>query len=142
MKPFNIVIAEGNEKYRRDLVEFLETNYYCTVTGQAHDSESFLKLGTLIKKADVILIDVLLFKNSGYQLAQRIAIQYPQSKIITLVIPENYRYLANLMGLNVREIIYKSSLYTDIIPALERVLEGKTVIRNCSVSNRNSLVFY
>ena len=126
MKPFNIIIADINEKNRRELTEFLESNYYCTVIGQAQSGESFLQLGNIINKADVVILDVLMFKFSGYQLAQRIAIQFPHTKIIALVMPDDYKYLTNLVDINLKEIIYKSSLYAEIIPALEVILEGRS----------------
>jgi len=139
MNPFNIILADVSSENRKDLTEFLESHYYCSVIGQANNAESFLQLGDLIPKADVLILDIHLFKFSGCQLSQRISIQYPNTKVIILVRPEDYKYLVNLMGINLKEIVYKTSLFSDIIPALERVLEGKTMLSSLNIVSNNQM---
>lgn len=139
MNPFKIILADVSQESRKELTEFLESHYYCSVIGQANNTESFLQLGELIPQADVLLLDIHLFKFSGCQLSQRISIQYPNTKVIIMVRPEDYKYLVNLMGINLKEIVYKTSLFSDIIPALERVLEGKTMLSSLNIATNNQM---
>jgi DNA-binding NarL/FixJ family response regulator len=130
MNPTNIIIAEGNDRYRNEIKNYLETHFYSSIIGEVSSGEAFLRLGNINNKADIVVMDINVFKSSGQKLIQRMSILFPKVKIITLVTRSDYKYIVNLMGLNVKEIVFKSSFFTDIIPALERVLKAKTVLNN------------
>jgi DNA-binding NarL/FixJ family response regulator len=141
MKTYNIIIVDSKTKYRKDIKEYLEMQFNCSIIAEASNGESFLRLGEIIDRADAVLMDIGVIKNSGQLLVQRLMVQYPKTKIITIVNPEDYYYLVSLMFLNIREIVYKSMFFYDVIPALKRVLNGETMKREVTVSEMSSILF-
>lgn len=126
MKSYNIIVVDSQTKYRRDIKEYLEMQFNCSIIAEASDEVTFLRLGDIIYRADVVLMDISILRNADQMLVQRLMVQYPKTKIIVIVNPNDYTYLVSLMSLNIKDVVYKAMFFFDIVPALKRVLNGKT----------------
>jgi DNA-binding NarL/FixJ family response regulator len=118
-----IIVVDDSELYRKVIKEFLETELFCEIIGEAADGEAFLQMKN-IHLADVVLMDLQMPKVSGFQSAQRASIQYPLIKMIAVTMYTDNIYLSQLIEIGFKGCIYKTTFFEDIIHALQQVMSG------------------
>jgi len=123
MESLKVIIVDDSELYRKVIREFLINELFCEIIGEASNGEMFLQM-TNIHKADIVLMDLQMPKVSGFQSAQRIAIQYPNVKIIAVTMFTDNIYLSQFIEYGFKGCVYKTTFFEDIIPALHKVTSG------------------
>jgi DNA-binding NarL/FixJ family response regulator len=123
MESLKVIIVDDSELYRKVIREFLVNELFCEIIGEASNGEMFLQM-TNIHKSDIVLMDLQMPKVSGFQSAQRIAIQYPNVKIIAVTMFTDNIYLSQFIEYGFKGCVYKTTFFEDIIPALQKVTSG------------------
>jgi len=131
-----VLVADDYEPWRRHVSSALQKQPQLQLGGEASDGvEAVQKAQELI--ADIVLLDVNLPKLNGFKVAQRILEHLPQSKIILCSADRSFDLAAEALRMGACGYIVKSDADTELVRALEAVLEGKQYVSS-SVVNRVS----
>ena len=126
MADINIAILDDHQIIIDGLKLLLQSNENVSVITEANDGFSFLeKLKTSAKKTDIILLDLMMPKISGYETALMINESYPEIKIIVLSMNNNAETIYNLIEkADIKGFLPKSVNKNDLISTIKKVNDG------------------
>jgi DNA-binding NarL/FixJ family response regulator len=129
---FRVLVADDYEPWCRLVSSAVQKRPQLQLAGEASDGvEAVQKAQEL--KADIILLDVNLPKLNGFEVAQRILEHLPQSKIILVSADRSFDIAAEALRIGAYGYIVKSDAGTELVRALEAVLEGKQYVSSSVV---------
>ncbi len=119
-QPMAVLVADDNESYRSDLVEFLQKQKWIRVVGEAKNGDEALAL-TREMSPDLVLIDVNMPGMSGFEATRQIKNLLPRAKVVFTTIHEKQTYDVLSEYLNADGFVCKSSAKREIPRVLKRL---------------------
>ena len=127
-----VLVADDYEPWCRLVSSALQKQPQLQLVGEASDGvEAVQKAQEL--KADIILLDVSLPKLNGFKVAHRILEHLPQSKIILISADRSFDIAAEALRMGAYGYLVKSDAGTELVRALEAVLQGKHYVSSSVV---------
>ena len=138
MSAIRISIADDNEPTRLIYKRVLETQSEFEVVGMAADGEEALEQAMALVP-DVVVIDVVMPKINGIEVAQRIMNRHPDTGIVIISSYDEPAYVSAIMesGAKRKAYILKISLVeiSELIRVVQTVANGETVL-DATISQR------
>jgi DNA-binding NarL/FixJ family response regulator len=131
-----VLVADDHEPLRRFVSSTLEKQRQMRLVGEASDGLAALWKAQELQ-ADIILLDIGLPKLNGFEVARRIRERVPQLRIVFFSTDCSNQMVEAALRLGADGFIVKSDAGTDLVPALEAVLQGEKYI-SPSLANRVS----
>ena len=121
-----ILVADDNERVRNGVCSVLEAHSGWVVCGRAVDGPDAVQKATELRP-DVILVDVSMPGLNGFEVAESIHQQRPDTEIL-IVTEQDALTLKQLPSQpGVRGYVVKSRIATDLIPAIEAASQHRSV---------------
>jgi DNA-binding NarL/FixJ family response regulator len=127
-----VLVADDYEPWRRHVSSAIQKQPQVQLAGEASDGVEAVQKAQEVK-ADIILLDVNLPKLNGFEVAQRILEHLPQSKIIFVSADRSFDVATETLRVGAYGYIVKSDAGTELVRALEAVLEGNQYVSSSVV---------
>jgi len=125
-----ILVVDDHEPWRRFVRSTLEKQAELQLIGEAADGlEAVQKSQEL--QPDLILLDIGLPKLNGIEVARRVREDSPNSKILVLSETRSPEIVEAALRTGVTGYVLKSNGATELLPAVEAVLQGKQFVSPC-----------
>jgi DNA-binding NarL/FixJ family response regulator len=127
MLPIRVLVVEDFEPFRRFICSTLANNQDLQVVCEVSDGQAaVLKAREL--KPDLILLDIGLPMLNGIAAARQIRKLCPESKIIFVTQEFSDEIVQEALKLGARGYVAKTKAGSDLLPAVETVLEGRKFV--------------
>ncbi len=120
-----ILLADDNEMIRRIVRRVLEARPELEVCGEASDGQEAIDM-VKVHCPDVAVLDLSMPRMNGMKAAKEIIAACPQTLVIAASMHEIAHLQALLKSMGVRAFVPKMRVVTDLLPAIEAVLDGGT----------------
>jgi len=90
-REITVLVADDNDSYRSDLVEFLLKQPGIRVVGEARDGDEILALAAELSP-DLVILDVSTRGMNGFEATEKIKNLHPQAKVVFTTIHEKQTY--------------------------------------------------
>lgn len=126
MADINIAILDDHQIIIDGLKLLLQSDEQVSVTIEANDGFSFLeKLKTSTERTNIILLDLMMPKISGYETALMINESFPYIKIIVLSMNNNAETVYNLIEkADIKGFLPKSVNKNDLLATIHKIHGG------------------
>jgi DNA-binding NarL/FixJ family response regulator len=125
--PIRVLVVDDYEPFRQFVRSTLAKKPELQIVGETSDGlDAVLKAEEL--KADLILLDIGLPGLNGIEVARRIRKVAPESKIIFLSQESSPDVIQVALDLGARGYVVKASAGTDLLAAVDAVLQGKQFV--------------
>jgi two-component system, NarL family, nitrate/nitrite response regulator NarL len=126
-RPARLVLIDDHPLVRDGLRARLEAAPHLSVIGEAGNAAEALALAAdEANPPDLALMDVGMAGMSGIELAALFHERFPGIRVLMLSMHDNVEYVAQAVRAGASGYVLKDSPATEIIPAIEAVLAGKT----------------
>lgn len=122
-----ILIADDHDIIREGIKSVLVLRPEYKVCAEASNGEEALELVTKFKP-DVLLLDISMPKASGLDVIERIKRVSSKTKVIIITVHKMGAYVLKALRRGVSGYINKENVVEELIPALSRVVSGKTYL--------------
>ena len=122
-----VLVAEDYEPLRRFVSAIIEKLPQFQIIGEASDGLTAIQKAQELQ-AEMILLDINLPKLNGFEVARRIREHSPQLKIIFFSADCAFHTAQEAFRMGAYGYIVKSDAGTELVPALETVLQGKQFV--------------
>ena len=127
--PVRVLVADDHVVARRALRTFITTQRQdWQVCAEASDGAEAVEQAKALRP-DVVILDLAMGGLNGAEAAEQIGYESPNTIVIATSLYDARPLLPRLQSIGVRGFISKSRLGTDLIPAIEAVLQGRTWFR-------------
>jgi len=127
-----VVIADGQELFRRGLVEILAVAEDVRIVGQPQSPEELL---STLREADP---HVLILSTNFLPVISKIERQLEQRRMALLLLAEEYDQTAYLQWLPAKGVVYRSIDEIAFVDAVRRVAHGELFVQNSSSDIRKA----
>jgi len=118
-----ILLADDFPIFLEEVERLLRND--CEIVGFAHDGGEALKL-CLTLNPDILLLDLSMPILCGFEVATRLKESGCRSKIIFVTGQEDRDYIDSAFSLGALAYVLKARIETDLLPAIDGVLNGST----------------
>lgn len=123
MPVFKILIVEDFEPFRRLVRSALQERPEFQIVGESSDgTDAVWQAGKF--QPDLILLDIVLPKLSGLEVAQQIRKLAPNAKILFLSQTSSFHVVQECFRLGGLGYVQKANVQSDLLPAIDAVLRG------------------
>ena len=148
--PLRILVVEDHPPFRRLICAALQRRAEFQTIEAADGLEGVQKAEEL--QPDVILLDINLPKLHGFEVAQQIPRLAPHARLLFMSQESSPEIVRKALSLGAHGYVHKLSAATDLLPAIDAVLDGQRFVsQQCrvyrtdrcsrSTSSRDSLLF-
>ena len=123
-QPATILLVDDHPLVRKGLRALLESESGFTVVGEASDGEGALQRVKSLRP-DVVVMDVSMPGMSGIEAAARILAESPGSKIVTLSMHSEKRFVDDMLKAGAAAYVLKDSAPEDLVDAIRAALRGE-----------------
>lgn len=127
MGKIKIVIADDHPMIRYGLLGVLRMHPQFIVVGEASSGDEAVRKA-IQEKPDVIILDINMPGTDGITAAMQIKEQLPDIKILMMTVYTDEEYLKGSLAAGVSGYIIKKAADTELITALQTILEGESYI--------------
>jgi len=120
-----ILLADDQEEVRRTVASMLEDKF--AIVGLAENGKEVLAMA-LSRSPDVLVLDIFMPVLNGIETAVQVKASGFPVKVIFLTVHEDLDFLDATMSVGALGYVLKAHLATDLIPAIQHVLEGRVYI--------------
>ena len=121
-----LIIVDDNSEFRDNLRFFLEQKLNHIVIAEAASGEEFLALNeTIIREADIILMDIMMDKLSGVETTKRITWIHFNLKIIAVTMHIEKVFLDQIIEAGFKGFVLKTNIFNTLDKTLNDVYYGK-----------------
>ena len=121
-----LIIVDDNSEFRENLRFFLEQKLNHIVIAEAASGEEFLALNeTIIREADIILMDIMMDKLSGVETTKRITWIHFNLKIIAVTMHIEKVFLDQIIEAGFKGFVLKTNIFNTLDKTLNDVYYGK-----------------
>jgi DNA-binding NarL/FixJ family response regulator len=117
------LIVDNKSSIRRRVKEFLAAEPGISVVGEAGDGQEAVRKAREIRP-DVVIMDVGMPGINGLAATQQITSEMPGLKVIMLTVYDLPEYAEAAMASGASGYVIKTSLFDDLMPAIERAMGG------------------
>lgn len=123
MQILKILVVEDFEPFRRFIHWVLQRRPEFQIVGEASDgSDAIWQVETL--QPDLVLLDILLPKLNGLEVARQVRKLVPNAKILFLSQASSFHIVQECFRLGGLGYVQKMSAESDLLPAIDAVLRG------------------
>jgi two-component system, NarL family, response regulator NreC len=119
-----IVLVDDHDIVRAGLRAILETEKDFQVVGEASDGQAALQIVEQLKP-DILLLDLVLPKLNGLDVARSVHNISPGTQVIVLSMHSNEAYVVDALKIGVAGYVLKDKATEEILEAIRYVLEGE-----------------
>jgi two-component system, NarL family, response regulator NreC len=119
-----IVLVDDHDIVRAGLRTILETEKDFQVVGEASDGQAALQIVEQLKP-DILLLDLVLPKLNGLDVARSVHNISPGTQVIVLSMHSNEAYVVDALKIGVAGYVLKDKATEEILEAIRYVLEGE-----------------
>jgi DNA-binding NarL/FixJ family response regulator len=119
-----ILIAEGHPQLRAELRRRLSAAYPQVTISAAKDGLRAVALAR-VRRPDVVLIDVVLARLSGFEAIDRIRALLPNVKVVVLSLYDDAQFRARARKAGVEAYLAKAQPFDDVLVVLDRLLPAQ-----------------
>ncbi len=123
MKQVRIFIADDHPIVRNGIKSIFSSNSSYTVVGEADDGLKALQ-GVSIHRPDIVILDITMPELDGILVTERIAREYPDTKVIILSMHQDRQYAVDAFRAGARAYILKGGDADEILLAVKKVMAG------------------
>jgi DNA-binding NarL/FixJ family response regulator len=123
--PLRILVVEDHPPFRRLICTALQRAEFQTIEA-ADGLEGVQKAEAL--QPDVILLDINLPKLHGFEVAKQIPRLAPHAKLLFMSQESSTEIVRKALSLGARGYVHKLSAATDLLPAINAVLDGQRFV--------------
>lgn len=123
----SILIADDHSIIREGIKSVLGSHPGYKICAEAQNAEEALELVNEFKP-DILLLDISMPKVSGLDIIQRVKRASSRTKIIIISVHKMGAYVIKALRRGVSGYINKENVVEELIPALSRVMNGKTYL--------------
>jgi DNA-binding NarL/FixJ family response regulator len=134
-----IVLADDQPLIRQYIKQLLSDREDLEVVAEADDGVSLLHL--LIEGSvspTLIIVDITMPRLGGIEAVRWIHAFYPEIKLLMLTMHKDPYYLAKAMAAGASGYLVKEDAGTELLPAINKILDGGTYISSCLSPEANS----
>jgi len=122
-----VLIADDHDIIREGIKSILSARPEYKVCAEAANGEEALEyVGNF--KPDILLVDISMPKISGLDVIERIKRVSPKTKVIVITVHKMGAYVLKALRKGVSGYINKENVVEELLPALSRVVSGKTYL--------------
>jgi DNA-binding NarL/FixJ family response regulator len=125
--PVRILVVDDFEPWRQHICSTLKTRQEFQMVGEASDGLEAVHKAEVLKP-DLILLDIGLPNLNGIEAARQIRKLSPESKIIFVSQESSLDVVQKALNLGARGYVAKTRATTDLLAAVEAVLEGRQFV--------------
>jgi DNA-binding NarL/FixJ family response regulator len=125
MTTLQILLADDHTLMRQGLRKILEERHEWHVIAEASDGRAAVSLA-IEHQPDVAVLDIGMPLLNGIEAARQIARRAPQVKVVILSMHADEAYVTQVLHAGAKGYLLKDSADTDLIRAIEAVIEGKS----------------
>ena len=125
MDRIRVLLADDHPRILSRLTDLLEPEF--KVIAVVGDGQSLIETAESLQP-DLIITDISMPILSGIEAAKTILRCTPQTKIIFLTVHTDPDYVREALELGAVGYVFKSRLVSDLQPAIDEVLEGRTYV--------------
>jgi two-component system response regulator DesR len=122
-----VVVAEDQGMLLGALCALLSLEDDIEVVGRGSDGAAALQLA-IAEQPDVLITDIEMPALTGLELAQKLAVEVPDCKVMVLTTFARSGYFQRAMDAGVKAYLLKDSPSEELINAIRRVVVGRRVI--------------
>jgi DNA-binding response OmpR family regulator len=126
MPPFNILVVDDFEPFRRVVRSILDARAEFQIIGHASDGLEAVEKAKQLRP-HLILLDIGLPKLNGIETARRVRRLVPESKILFLSQQSDADVVQEALGLGSGYVV-KLRAIRELLPAVDSVLQGKSFV--------------
>jgi len=123
----NVLLVDDHALVRRGFRRMLEDEPTFQVVGEASDGLEAVKLAEALRP-DVIVMDCALPQMNGIEASRRILAKLPDTAILMLSMHSEDTLVKQALEAGARGYILKNAMDLDLVSAIKKVAEGKTVL--------------
>jgi DNA-binding NarL/FixJ family response regulator len=123
----NVLLVDDHALVRRGFRRMLEDEPTFQVVGEASDGLEAVKLAEDLRP-DVIVMDCALPQMNGIEASRRILAKLPDTAILMLSMHSEDTLVKQALEAGARGYILKNAMDLDLVSAIKKVAEGKTVL--------------
>ena len=124
LSPIRILIVDDHAILRFGLRTILETQHHLDVVGEATNSSSALELATA-KQPDIVLLDLDLGKENGFDLMPGLLVAAPNTRVIILTGVRDPAAHERVVQLGAMGVVLKDTALELILKAIDKVHAGE-----------------
>lgn len=126
-----LIIVDDNSEFRENLKFFLEFKLNHRVIAEAASGEEFLALNeSIIREADIILMDIMMNQISGIEATRRITWLHFNLKVIAVTMHIEKVFLDQIIEAGFKGFVLKTNIFNTLESTLNDVYFGKMHIDN------------
>lgn len=125
-----VLLADDNPAILDIVRELLEPEYL--VVGAATDGYSVLREAAALKP-DLVVLDISMGELNGIQVARQLQDTSLNTRVVFLTVYEFAELVRAALAAGGAAYVFKSRLYTDLLPALRAACAGRTFVSSRSV---------
>jgi two-component system, NarL family, response regulator NreC len=119
-----IVLVDDHDIVRAGLRAILDTEKDFQIVGEASDGQTALQIVQHLKP-DILLLDLVLPKLNGLDVARSVHNISPGTQVIVLSMHSNEAYVVDALKIGVAGYVLKDKATEEILEAIRYVLEGE-----------------
>ena len=127
MGPTTLLLVDDNATFLRILSDFLGGEEGILVVGTAGSAEEALEKAKELQP-QVILLNMVMPGLGGLSAIPRLRSMMPDVGIIVLTVLDAKAYREAALTAGADDFVAEASLYTDLIPAIQRLTQGRRFI--------------
>jgi DNA-binding NarL/FixJ family response regulator len=125
--PIRIILVDDHDLVRESWKTLLDKENSFSVIAQCKNGSEAIELaGALLP--DIMLMDINMSPVNGFEATQKITESSPTVKIIGISINNNPRYATKMISLGARGFVTKTSPFSELKMAIQRVHNGESYI--------------
>ncbi|MCU7553667.1 response regulator transcription factor [Alteromonas sp. ASW11-19] len=125
----SVVLADDHVLMRQGVSQMIEADPDLTVVGECGDGVELIDQ-TLRLTPDVVVMDISMPKMSGLVAIDKLLSQRPDTRILVLSMHDEVEYVEAMQGAGAKGYLLKESSGDELIAAIKKVAQGKTVFPN------------
>jgi len=123
----SVLLVDDHALVRRGFRRMLEDDPEIKVVGEASDGEEAVRLALELRPA-VTVMDCALPEFSGIEAMRKIRAVWPEARILMLSMHSEDTLVKQALEAGARGYILKNAMDLDLVSAIKKVAEGKTVL--------------
>lgn len=127
MEPIHIIVVDDHVIVREGTRRLLEQDPRLLVVAEAGNGREALNLAREYRP-DVVLLDLALPDISGIEVARRIALELPETRVAVLSAYDDDDYVVAALEAGVAAYLLKTVPAHDVIAAIHAVAEGQVIL--------------
>jgi DNA-binding NarL/FixJ family response regulator len=116
-----VVVADDTPEMLESVTQLLRRDF--DIVGSAQNGEEAIEAAALLNP-DLVVLDISMPILNGIQVASLLRESGCRAKVIFLTVHEDQDYVDAAFSVGASGYVFKSRVATDLIPAVEEVLQG------------------